>query len=137
MTGLNVNSSNRVPRGLRAVIAALSVAAASIVLGGCIDTGKIGIKSTSATLKKGAQATQEESDYTLASRSIPAGLKTAETFHYAYPDITRLTWILAEGYCGYGAGFDTAERVCRPASPSASTRQTCTRGAPPRCSYAV
>lgn len=81
------------------------MAAASMLLTGCIDTKKIAIKTTTKVLQKGSPATKQESDFVLASRAIPGSLKTVETFHFAYPDIRGLTMILAEGYCQYGSGF--------------------------------
>jgi hypothetical protein len=81
------------------------IAALPIALAGCIDTAKLGTKTTSKVLAKAQPSLKQESSYIHASRAIPGALKTVEGFHVAYPDITRLTYILAEGYCQYGTGF--------------------------------
>ncbi|HUH01488.1 MAG TPA: TRAP transporter TatT component family protein [Kofleriaceae bacterium] len=71
----------------------------------CIDTAKLGTKTTSKVLVKAQPALKMESDYDHAARAIPGALKTVEGFHVAYPEFKNLTGILAEGYCQYGTGF--------------------------------
>jgi len=69
------------------------------------DTKHLAVDTTSQILVRGQPAIQQESDYELAARAIPSSLKAVESFHAAYPDIRRLTALLAEGYCQYGSGF--------------------------------
>lgn len=82
-------------------------AAAALVLlvAGCIDTRRIAVATTADVLTRGQRAMKMESDYELAAGAMPASLKTVESFHVAYPDIRKLTVLLAEGYCQYGSGF--------------------------------
>lgn len=77
----------------------------AIALGFGCDTGKLAVNSTSKILVKAQPSLKMESDYEHAGNAIPGALKTVEGFHVAYPDNTRLTGILAEGYCQYGTGF--------------------------------
>ena len=77
----------------------------AIALSISCDTGKLAVNSTSKILVKAQPSLKMESDYEHAGRAIPGALKTVEGFHVAYPDNTRLTGILAEGYCQYGTGF--------------------------------
>ena len=81
------------------------VAVMLLLAGGCIDTKKIAVKTTAEVLTRGQRAMKMESDYDLAADAMPASLKTVESFHTAYPDIRKLTVLLAEGYCQYGSGF--------------------------------
>ncbi len=58
------------------------------------DMGKFTVNTTAKVLVRAQPSIQQESDYDLAARAIPATLKTV--------DLTR---ILAEGYCQYATGF--------------------------------
>jgi hypothetical protein len=66
---------------------------------------KIAVGTTSKVLDRGKYAVKQEPDYDLAARAIPGSLKTVESFHMVDPSNTRLTNILAEGFCQYGSGF--------------------------------
>jgi hypothetical protein len=75
-----------------------------LALAGC-DTAKFAVSTTSKVMVRAQPALQEESDYEMAARAIPATLKTVEGFHLVDPENQRLTRLLAEGYCQYGIGF--------------------------------
>ncbi len=79
-------------------------ALSTMTLGGC-DMAKIAVNTTSKVLDRGKYAVKQEPDYDLAARAIPGSLKTVESFHMVDPENTRLTHILAEGFCQYGSGF--------------------------------
>ena len=85
------------------VLASLAVGAA-LTLGAC-DLGKVTVNTTSKVLARAQPSLKMESDYELASRAIPATLKTVEGFWVVDPGNARLLAILTEGYCQYGIGF--------------------------------
>ena len=70
---------------------------------GC-DLRKITVNETSKVLERAQPALEEEADYDLAARALPATLKTVESFWFVDPN-HRLTTILAQGFCQYGTGF--------------------------------
>lgn len=86
-------------------ITVCAIALPSLLTASCIDTAHLATKTTAKVLAKAQPSLNEESDYEHAGRAIPGALKTVEGFHVAYPDITDLTKILAQGYCQYGTGF--------------------------------
>ena len=69
------------------------------------DMGKFTVNTTAKVLVRAQPAMNQESDYELAARAIPATLKTVEGFHVVNPDNRSLTRLLAEGYCQYATGF--------------------------------
>jgi hypothetical protein len=80
------------------VVAALALTACS----GAIEHAASG--TTSKILSRAQPSIKQESDYDLASRAIPATLKTIEGFWIADPN-DLLRGLLTEGYCQYGIGF--------------------------------
>ncbi len=72
---------------------------------GCIDVGAMAVGTTTQVIARGSLAMKMESDYKLAQQSIPASLKTLETFHIADPNNKQLIGLLAESYCQYASAF--------------------------------
>lgn len=88
--------------GLKKLIPLLALS--TLAFGAC-DMAKIAVGTTSKVLDRGKYAVKQEPDYDLAARAIPGSLKTVESFHMVDPSNTRLTNILAEGFCQYASGF--------------------------------
>jgi hypothetical protein len=88
--------------GLKKLIPLLALS--TLAFGAC-DMAKLAVGTTSKVLDRGKYATKQEPDYDLAARAIPGSLKTVESFHMVDPSNTRLTNILAEGFCQYSSGF--------------------------------
>jgi tetratricopeptide (TPR) repeat protein len=81
------------------ILVSLAVAAM-----GC-DIPKFTANSTSKVLVRAQPSLKSESDYEMASRALPASLKTVEGFWVVSPDNDNFLNILMEGYCQYGSGF--------------------------------
>lgn len=75
------------------------------VLPSACNIQKLTVNTTSKVLVKAQPSLKQEPDYEMASRAIPASLKTVEGFHMVDPENKRLVKILAEGYCQYATGF--------------------------------
>lgn len=105
-----LKSTTETSTGLRATLAKFPLriiafsAVSALSLGAC-DLGKVAVGTTSKVLDRGKYAVKQEPDYDLAARAIPGSLKTVESFHMVDPTNTRLTNILAEGFCQYASGF--------------------------------
>jgi len=78
----------------------------AIVLAGAgCDIPKFTADSTSKVLARAQPSLQMEADYEMASRALPASLKTVEGFWVVSSDNEILINILMEGYCQYASGF--------------------------------
>jgi hypothetical protein len=69
------------------------------------DMGALTVSTTAKVLKRAQPALKMESDYELASKAVPATLKTVEGFWNVDPSNSTLTALLTEGYCQYGTVF--------------------------------
>ena len=84
----------------RAAIVAISLT----VLTGC-NLQRITVNQTADILYTGAPALEREADVQFARESIPASLKTVETFLLSSPKNEKLLEIAAKGYFSYAFGF--------------------------------
>lgn len=83
----------------------LTLIATGVLTIGACDLPKTAVGTTSKVLQRGQPALKQEADFTFAARALPGALKTVESFHMVDPSNSRLTAILAEGFCQYASGF--------------------------------
>ena len=79
----------------------------ALAAAGCANfKANTALDSTAIVLVRAQPALEEESDYDFAARALPGALKTVESFWVAGGGSDdRLTGVLMEGFCQYGAGF--------------------------------
>jgi hypothetical protein len=74
-------------------------------LGSSCDLQRLAVDQTAEILYAGRSALEGEEDVQFAEASIPASLKTIETFLVSAPDDAHLLELLAKGYFSYSYGF--------------------------------